>query len=87
MANWRYTCDIKQHFVELTEETISDSKIFSSVRDNVVAELKKAKDYETDDELWGLAEEMADTENWDQFNSVLFWIYEWADDALVWMGL
>ena len=82
MTNWRYTCDIKQHFMygDFTE------KDFPKCRDAIVAELKTARDFSTDYELEEIVEWLEDAPDLDEFNAVLSNLYDWADDNLVWMG-
>ena len=82
--SWRYTCDIKQHF---PERAFRDSADFRASRDAVVAELKRAEDYETDELLQEVVYLLATSENVIEFNYYLDDLYDWADARRVWLGI
>lgn len=88
MAYWRYTCDIKRHFFECeTEDDKYEDAKFIPSRDAVVAELKRARDYEDDWVLQVIVEDLANSEDVDEFNEWLSALYDWADSRRVWLGL
>ncbi len=92
MANWRYTCDIGQYFIDRQPgyagiaDYYDDDK-FTRSRDAIIAELRKARDYPRSLPLQDLVRGLGMCDDADELNELLDSLCNWADANLVRLGV
>jgi hypothetical protein len=75
-----------QRFINIIQFFDQD-KPFEQVRDQVVAVLKADEAYSSEDYTFiELVDELAETNESDYFDAVMYYLYNWADDHRVWFG-
>lgn len=77
------------HHLYIGEVWNNEELGFIEQRDQIVARIKLLPHYSDEDdgdgELWWIVDELADTKNEDEFDSVWDAFYDWADDNRVWV--
>ncbi len=75
-----------KHRLNLGDVFHDESRTFEQRRDEIVRRIKAARWYdENDNTLWYIVDQLADTEDPDDFDDPWSDFYDWADAERVWV--
>lgn len=100
---WRYRIDVSAIWAEFSDDVEMshfNDDVFRAHRDAIVAILKRAPDYPSDDQrahpdfgwhtpqgaFYEIVDEIAIADDADEFNAAWEGLYDWADERRVWIA-